>query len=1336
MSDRSENASYETLSSMLRRLIGESGLSQRQAMQACAGDGPSYSTFRGWLEGRTAPDAKAERTARFWVLVRTLRASAGNPVYSDAEWEAALLAAQRDAARRSHRASWSKEQPVPKTNFVRPHVAGLDPSTLDLSGLRIRDVLVGREEERRALAAFVRADEPSAPSYLCWHTRLRSGKTALLADCVRKPPPDADVLNYFVSEARGTHTRTAFTTEMGQQIGSFLGLGEPAVPSPRDPREWAALLRRAARKSAGRGRRLLLLVDGLDEDVAWSTRGAEGSGSIAALLPARPHGNLRIVVSVRRGPRLPSDLPDDLPAGHPLRPRECLRLLGPSERAAEAGPTPRAAADRLRASELGRTVMDLLAVAGGGLRGADLAELAGVPVGLVDRLLQSADGRCVVRDDPATDLATGTGTATGTETYALGSEDVLRSIVEELGPTGMARHAGRLHAWADRWRSAGWPEGTPPYLLTGYLRLLDSPARREEYVLDGLRQVRLAAVTGHDVPLAQVAALRSALGDLGADAEHLGLAARLAASRVFLLRPARQVPPEAPALFVRLGDAERARSLARSAPEPVVKAAHLARVAVELSRKGLEGTTSVGREAAEWAARAAHVLARPAHDVDAYASLAQSAHALHALEETETARALLRAVVLSGTADVETLVAAVNVLTEDDGESNGQSDCESESKSESNGEKWVAAVMAQARDLSAGGPRAQAAAVDIWATIARRKPSCGAHARGHIARLCEELDPSGGLAVVDVLALAASALRSRKTVAPRLARTALDRLSDALTDPENLSPADRAHLRRELSTTLERLTRAVDHTGIGLRALDEIEELVTALPDGMRTGLLDDNLTERGEANISTAARRRAVEDSVLRKQDVELKRLQQRHVDPQKKQQQKHVDPPKAKLGSRRRPPRGGTPSPNHSEDDHGARQPEHTALLEAADRLLRNGNVLLGRERLEAALRCSPPATAPAGAAHSGWALSLVQALGFVGEFTYADRLTSALPEESRVRHLAAVSMGCSQGGYDIAAGRYAREATLLVTDMADPALRGVVSQALAHAGDAIGAVELAEREEPRGAMSSARIKIQNRRSVTAVAAGLARLRPEAAARLIEPVTTQLSRRTMDNGLREPLPQLVSLLLALPDVRRPGPQLGEALRYAARQFAHAPVQRWDAATAVLLALLDRLNCCPELELPLVADAIGQWPGTLPPDQVPHAELALLKAVEGETAAAQRLAEAAPTPDGRAAALVAVATYLAAVPVALPVDRAPADATLRLCLALAYAAGDGTAPDEAAARLLVRPALEGTGWAHAIPLLPRLAPGALVPLGELTLAHGHPDSTGAPDVTAGSGAR
>ncbi|WP_188284788.1 hypothetical protein [Streptomyces sp. CBMA29] len=1180
---------------------------------------------------------------------------------------------------------------------------------------------MGRRAEREVMLGFVRDSAPEAPSYLWWYARSRVGKTVMLADCVRRPPPNADVLNFFVSEASGTNTRAAFITEMGQQVRAFLRRSKSSLPDPHDAAGWSRLFGEAAAKSARHGRKLLLVVDGLDEDAAWGSVGRKDGESIAALLPVEPAANLRIIVSSRGVARLP----DDLPAGHPLRLRECLRALGAFEGAEENGSASREAAERLRGNDLGRAVTDLLAVAGGGLRVEDLAELTGAPVDDVDGLLRSADGRCVVSSEPVTDPAA--------ETYGLSDPEIVCSVRQELGDTGVAHHAGLLHAWAGRWRVEGWPDGTPPYLLTDYLRLLDDTAVRTEYVLDARRQVRLAAMAGHDVALAQMEALGSEVGEGATSPEHLGLALRFAASRASMLREARQVPYRAPVLYARLGDTARARALARSASNPVVKAARLAQVAAELSRAGSEEAASIAQEAVNWVARADRVRPGPPEVGVAYAEIAEAAHELHAHQETEAAYALLKAVVLSGEADVETLIAAVNTLPEEGDRS------------------WLRAVEARVDDLSAGKPKALAAAVDILAAIASNVPSRAPDSRNRIKAICEDVDTSDGLMTVDVLSLGASALKSRKTEALPLMRRALDHLTAALAAPDELSAADQAHLRREISTTLVRLHQAAVDNRIDQNSLGRIEELVAKHRERLRAGVLGDDLAERMEADNAEARQRRAAEKAAFRAIEEEDRKERRRQKDLGRAEADKvrqewkerkargevaprgrtepAVDSPKQTDTTQRTngvepsdPPRplrrrlraSDFPQDHDDQPGDGFDPPEHVALLGQAERLLADGNLPLGRGRLEEALRRSP---VPAGRVTSdgGWPLALAQALGAAGELARADQLLTAAPEpESRARYLAALSLGCSQGGYDSAAVAYAKEAARLGGDLHDPALRGAIAQALAHAGEAAAAVGMAERKDPEDVDKPGR-RVQNNRSLIAVAAGLARRVPEAAASLVV-------QQTEKAGGQYPLLRSAELLLGFPDVRRPGLAWCEAMRQVLDEFAEEPRQQWHAPSLAVLALLLRLGCCPAPDV--LADATADLRHTLSRDQLPYAELAVLEAVEGDVAEARRLAEAA-DPTVRVVALAAVATHLAGAPVALSVDPSSQDAAVRLCLALAHAAGDGTAPDGTTAMSVVGKLVagagagEGEGWTYAIPLLPRLAPEALGPLSELARAHG-----------------
>jgi hypothetical protein len=596
----------------------------------------------------------------------------------------------------------------------------------------------------------------------------------------------------------------------------------------------------------------------------------------------------------------------------------------------------------------------------------------------------------------------------------------------------------------------------------------------------------------------------------------------------------------------------------------------------------------------------------------------------------------------------------------------------------------VTLIEARADDLGAGDARAKAAAVDIWATIARRIPSRGKFARERIISICDELSTTDGLAAVDALALAASALKRSKVSARRLITDAMGQLSTALAHPDRLSLADRAHLRRELSTTLERLSQAANDLPRHLDTAVDLNRLMSTHREMLRSGLLGDDLAERGAVNLASGERRWTSENSAYRLT---------------------HFGPPPDARDAEAQPDQPAL----------GAHLPEHVKLLQQADQLVRDGDPLLGRRRLEEVLRRLPARTEP-DATWGRWALPLAQSLGVMGEFAAADRLVTADRQpEGRCLRLAALTIGSSQGGHETETRRYAQATAELAGELHDPLLRGMTAQALAHAGEADSAEEMATRIDPADPTSAGARRAQIRQSLVVVAAGLAHSACDTAARLIEPVTRAVELRLGNGSPFNTLAQAAQLLLAFPDIRHPGPKVS-ALLHTACGFVHRPRQSWHPPSVVLLALLERLHCVPDSAD--VSDALDAWVSTLPPDQIPYAELGVLKAVEGDIDEAMRIAESATAPAVRASALAAVATYLAGTDLTLATDPASKHASVRLHLTLAHTARAHVTDDKAAARSIVLKLLAADNWAQAIPLLPQLAPEALVPLAELALAY------------------
>ncbi|MER5546439.1 hypothetical protein ACWDBP_44230 [Streptomyces sp. NPDC001233] len=1201
---------------------------------------------------------------------------AGRPTQTDAEWEVALRAAQAEGTSRRHRQISVVRERDPHHRFVCPHRPAVEAAVHDVRG---------REGERKAMNAFVRDSRPTAPSYLCWHADTPVGKTVLLADYVRRPPDNTDILNFFVSAAHGTDTRAEFEKQIADQIGALLR--SPQQCMPRGVRQWKRLFAAAAEKSVRHGRKLLLVVDGLDDDVAWSGLTAAGEapaaggrslpsivrGSIAALLPAAPPSGMRVIVSFRRAVRYP----DDLPAQHPLRQRTHLRALALAEGVPQVRLTP---PDPIA---LGETVAGLLAAAGGGLRTADLAELAGLPADRLDRLVQGPAGRSLILDDPVA------------QTYALAEPGLIQAIREELGDQAIAQHTGVLLAWSQRWRTAGWPPGTPPYPLTHQLRLLTGAAERAAYVLDMPRLRRLASTAGSETALAQLNALEDEISPSDTTPGNLAVLVPLIAARALLRSESREVPPGAPALLVRLGEVERARGLARSAPTMAARVVHLADVAVEMTYAEREGADAVALEAAQWLTRTDQGFPGTDQDTETYTRLLEAARTLVSLNELCAARTLLRAVIRDKAAGTETLTEAAGLLFR------------------ANDTDGATALRERAETLSEGGTRDRAAAVDIWGALARAMPSLSSDAGDRIMAICEELSPSDGLDAVDVLARAASALSRlparRQRAAQEKTRAALAGITEALADPDALSEDDQAHLGRELAGTLARLAQAVDDTTPSMRnALKDIGRLLKSLPERLRAGVLGDVIPERALSLTEAGEERRAQEaeaasaaarvekNAVRRKKDAERKVLAASRRKDTKTQtepggtQRQDWRAPVSRRAHRHRLSTGLRPPGDGPQRDH-------VRLLHEADDQLGAGNLLRTRELLETALRGSPvPSSHPP--APEDWTVGLAQALGFEGEFSTAEALVAYLPNTlGRALHLAALSLGCSLGGHTDAGGRYAHEAVRLTAGNTDPGLTNVVAQALAHAGDAPAASATATGCTAAG----------KRQALTAVAAGLTRHCPEEAARIAEPLTEDLIRRIDSGSPLRTLPELAALLLAYPDIRQPDPRLHEAFRLASLRLSDTPPP-WHTPSMAVLTLLKRLGCLPEGTSHVVTGITDRWQLSLQPGKGPCAELALLSAMDGDTTALWCHAEAARPPDGRATALYTAAAYLAGAPVTLATDSRAGDRVVRTCLALARTSGDGSPPAEETARRLVRSLLRNNAWTHTIPLLPQLAPGAL----------------------------
>lgn len=403
--------------------------------------------------------------------------------------------------------------------------------------------LLDRDAELDELAAFCTGT--GAQRYVWWRAPAWAGKTALMSWFVLHPPAGVRIVSFFViARYAGQDSKTAFIDVVLEQLATLLNQSVPtyATDATRET-HLLTMLTEAAEAARDAGERLVLVVDGLDEDRGVTS--GDGDQSIARLLPARPPADMRVIVAGRPNPPAATD------EGHPLRDPSVVRVLAKSPHAEVVRDDMERELKRLlQGSEEGRDLLGVMAAAAGGLSSADLAEILGEREWQVADRLRTVAGRTFTRRT----------SRLGTDIFILGHEELRQRAVEYLGDNRIAGYRDRIHAWADTYQ--GWPENTPDYLLRGYFRLLQSTSdlpRLLKLATDPARHAWLLAVTGADsAALREVVAAQDA--HAAADEPDLVALARLAVHRVRLTERNANLPVALPAVWASLGESARAEA--------------------------------------------------------------------------------------------------------------------------------------------------------------------------------------------------------------------------------------------------------------------------------------------------------------------------------------------------------------------------------------------------------------------------------------------------------------------------------------------------------------------------------------------------------------------------------------------------------------------------------------------------------------------------------------------------------------------------------------------------------------------------------------------------------
>ncbi|WP_344319747.1 hypothetical protein [Nocardia ninae] len=344
-----------------------------------------------------------------------------------------------------------------------------------------------RASEMEMLARFCRGRSP----YLWVRADPWAGKSAMLSTFAVKPPADLTVVSFFVTDRLADqNTHTAFTAAILDQLAALLPEHREVISVAAINRDGLRneLLSIAADQEEKAKRRLVLVVDGLDEDT--------GTPPIAGLLPAQPPQNLRVIVASRHGPELP------IPQRHPLTNAKS-HLLKPSPFAADIRSRAVTELDTLLRGPNSQRDLLALITAANGLSTSELVGLTVMAPYEIDGLLSAVTGRSFRARASRTDRDDGTNPV-----YVLAHETLQRTAEHRLGPHHINRALTHLHRWAEHYRDQGWPSHTPDFLLQRYFPVLERHGdlpRMVALALDATRHRLIAKRTGSGwIPLAEI----------------------------------------------------------------------------------------------------------------------------------------------------------------------------------------------------------------------------------------------------------------------------------------------------------------------------------------------------------------------------------------------------------------------------------------------------------------------------------------------------------------------------------------------------------------------------------------------------------------------------------------------------------------------------------------------------------------------------------------------------------------------------------------------------------------------------------------------------------------
>lgn len=353
--------------------------------------------------------------------------------------------------------------------------------------------LLGRQGELDALSSLI-----DSGGYVVLEGEPWSGKTCLtvhLADSFRAQ--GADVLQFHVVSGSQDTASDALAALNTQLLDILDEDGGVPIPVRDQARQFEALWAAAVTRAEQSDRRLLLIVDGIDEQ--------HPDHRVAGYLPVVCERPASVLVATRPSP----DFNVDVPWHHVLHrvPRSHRFTLSVSPHATVSKREAEDEIDRFLSSEDPRRTdaIGFLAYARGLLSHQELSELLGCNVGRV-RVLMRGFARHLRR----------TSDGQGDDRFEFGHVELARRAQAWFGPNGEDRFTQRLLDWSRAYEQQGWPDTTPWYLVRYFddfvRQLPKAHHKRLRNLISNERIELLGRNLGHTQPLLRT--IDTAIGHL------------------------------------------------------------------------------------------------------------------------------------------------------------------------------------------------------------------------------------------------------------------------------------------------------------------------------------------------------------------------------------------------------------------------------------------------------------------------------------------------------------------------------------------------------------------------------------------------------------------------------------------------------------------------------------------------------------------------------------------------------------------------------------------------------------------------------------------------------